>query len=89
MGNPRGSQGSITAKIDNGLARDVENNVEISVPVRWFGIQKLKFRLDDDGIMVIGMAVDENFGKERVEGTQFVPYSSFVEHEVLNHWNRY
>lgn len=83
------SDGGIIVAVDNGLARDVENNIQISVPIQWMGVQKLKFRLGDDGIMVIGISVDENHGGEHVVGTQFRSYSSLIEHEVLNHWNRF
>jgi len=83
------SEGGITVAVDNGLARDVENNIEISVPIQWFGVQRLKLRLDNGGIMIVGLSVDENFGKEHVVGTQYRSYSSLIEHEVLNYWNRF
>ncbi len=83
------SDGGITITVDNGLTVDVEDNIEISIPIEWFGVQKLKLRLDNGGIMIVGVSVDENFGREDVVGTQYRSYSSLIEHEVLNYWNRF
>ena len=83
------SKGDITVRVDNGSVASVENNIEISVPIEWFGVQKINLRFDNGGVMIVGVSIDENHGKENVVGTQYRSYSSLIEQEVLNYGDIY
>ena len=73
---------------------EVDGPVTISVPVRWFGVDELIMKIDQDGIWFVGnkipgKSLPPGVQRTKVEGTGHRTFANIIEHEVLNHWNRY